>query len=269
VFSAFCYERVEVHKIETAQGITVSYDRQGSGPPLVLVHGAFSDHRSNWEFVLPFLTTRFTTYAVARRGRGQTQATVGHTVEDESLDVASLIEAVGVPVFLLGHSYGAQVALRASALVPEKVRKLVLYEPPWPHLLNGAVLGVLRQYAQAGQWREFSAWFFENVLRVPPAEVAALQATELWDPIQDDAPATWHDLSALGRYDFAPRRFQELAMPVLLQAGSESPQDLWATDALAAVLPDVRLGVLDGQAHEAMTTAPEAYAAAVIEFLVR
>ena len=88
-----------MHKIGTTRGVTVSYDRQGSGPPLVLVHGAFSDHRSNWEFVLPLLTTRFTTYAVARRGRGETSPTVGHTVEDESLDVASVIQAAGAPVF--------------------------------------------------------------------------------------------------------------------------------------------------------------------------
>lgn len=256
-----------MHKIDTTHGVTVSYDRQGSGPPLVLVHGAFSDHRSNWEFVLPLLTARFTTNAVARRGRGETSPTVRHTVEDESLDVASVIQAAGAPVFLLGHSYGAQVALGAAALVPDKVRKLVLYEPPWPNLLTGAVLDVLRRSAQAGQWRDFSAWFLQNVIRVPPAEVAALQATEFWDPIQNDAPATWHDLSALSHYHFAPRRFQNLAMPVLLQTGSESLRDLWATDALAAVLPDVREGVLNGQAHEAMTTAPEVYAAAVIGFL--
>lgn len=53
---------------------------------------------------------------------------------------------------------------------------------------------------------------------------------------------------------------------MLLQIGSESPRDLYVTDALAAILPDVRIDVLQGQAHEGMTTAPESYAEAVIRF---
>jgi pimeloyl-ACP methyl ester carboxylesterase len=56
-------------------------------------------------------------------------------------------------------------------------------------------------------------------------------------------------------------------MPVLLQTGSESPRHLHVTDALAAVLSDARVGILDGQAHEGMTTAPEQYAAAILRFL--
>jgi hypothetical protein len=54
----------------------------------------------------------------------------------------------------------------------------------------------------------------------------------------------------------------------MLQLGTESPQLLYATDALAAVLPDVRIEELAGQAHEAMTTAPELYAESVTVFSV-
>ena len=61
----------------------MSYDKRGSGPPLVLVHGGFSDHETNWAFVMPLLMRQFTVYAVARRGRGETDATEGHGVEDE------------------------------------------------------------------------------------------------------------------------------------------------------------------------------------------
>jgi pimeloyl-ACP methyl ester carboxylesterase len=68
-------------------GATVSYDQYGHGPPLVLVHGAFSDHTTNWEFVKPFFEPHFTVYAMARRGRGDTEATAGHSLEDESRDV--------------------------------------------------------------------------------------------------------------------------------------------------------------------------------------
>jgi pimeloyl-ACP methyl ester carboxylesterase len=55
---------------------------------------------------------------------------------------------------------------------------------------------------------------------------------------------------------------------VLLQIGSESPRDLYVTDALAAALPNARIEVLPGQAHEGMTTAPEMYAESVTKFLL-
>jgi pimeloyl-ACP methyl ester carboxylesterase len=78
--------------------------------------------------------------------------------------------------------------------------------------------------------------------------------------------ALWANPAASKNSFFQPERFRELDVPVLLQIGSESPRDLYVTDALAAILPDVRIDVLQGQAHEGMTTAPESYAEAVIRF---
>jgi pimeloyl-ACP methyl ester carboxylesterase len=152
--------------ITSPAGITVSFDQYGSGPPLVLVHGSFSDFRTNWERVKPLLAERFTVYAIARRGRGATDATSGHGVEDESRDVVALIEAVLEPVFLLGHSYGAQVALAAAARVPDRVRKLVLYEPPWPRICRD-VLPRLEAVAAGGDWDAFTASFLGDVLPCP------------------------------------------------------------------------------------------------------
>ena len=232
-----------------------------------MIHGGFSDHRTNWEFVLPLLSREFGVHAVARRGRGETQVTEGHTVEDEGRDAAGWIRAAGEPVFLLGHSYGAHVALVAASIVPELVRGLVLYEPPWPRILNGGVPDPMAALAAKGDWDGFSFWFFRHILEVPADDLNALRDTELWPPIVTDAPASFGDLQALARYNFEASRFAGLALPVLLQAGSESPRHLWATDALAEVLPNVTIDVLPGQAHEAMTTAPELYARSVTGFL--
>ena len=254
--------------IHSPAGATVSYEKYGSGPPLVLVHGGFSDHRTNWEFVAPMFEQQFTVYAIARRGRGQTDATDGHTLDDEAIDVATVIGSIGEPVFLLGHSYGAMTALTAAIRVPERIRKLVLYETPRPDLIGTAGLARLEAFAQAGDWDGFAATFFGEMLLVPQDELNAVRASELWQPILDDAKASLGDLRALTKHEFAAERCRALRMPVLLQIGTESPRGLYLTDRLVAVLPDVRIGALQGQAHEGMTTAPELYAEHVFRFLL-
>jgi pimeloyl-ACP methyl ester carboxylesterase len=254
--------------ITGSTGATVSYSVQGSGPPLVLVHGAFSDHESNWTFVAPSLQQRFTVYAIARRGRGTTSATENHTVEDEARDVADVVRAIGAPVYLLGHSYGAHCALLAAAQLAGRVAKLVLYEPAWPRAIKADAVAALETLAAAGAWDQFAHAFFANTLHVPAEELDAVRSSELWWPIVADAPATLRDLRALVAYEFEPRRFAGIDIPVMLQIGSESPRDLYVTDALAAVLPDVRVDTLAGQAHEGMTTAPELYTEATQRFLL-
>lgn len=256
-----------MHLITSPAGVTVSYEKYGSGPPLVLVHGSFSDHATNWEFVKPLFEKQFTVYAIARRGRGKTDATAGHGLEDEGGDVVALIRSTGEPVFLLGHSYGAQTALAAAAMVPERVRKLVLYEPPCPRVLGSEALARLERLAQSGDWDGFALTFFRDTLSVPVEALDELRGTDLWPRILADAEATLGDLRALNSYAFEAERFRDLPIPVLLQIGTESPRDLYVTDALAAVLPDVRIEALPGQAHEGMTTAPEIYAEAVSRFL--
>jgi hypothetical protein len=106
------------------------------------------------------------------------------------------------------------------------------------------------------------------VLTVPVAELDALRRTAAWPPIVADAPATLGDLRVLSRYDIKAERFRGLRMPVVLQIGTLSPRSHYVTDALAAVLPEVSIQVLPGQAHEGMDTAPEMYAEAVTRVLL-
>jgi len=258
-----------MHRMPSVDGVGISYETYGAGPSLVLVHGAFSDHRTNWELVKPLFERRFTVYALARRGRGLTDATEGHSLEDEARDVVAVIRSIGQPVFLLGHSYGAHTALAATATVPHRVRKLVLYEPAWPRIIDEATLARLEALARAGRWDDLAVTFFRDTLFVPAEDLEALRMTELWPPIVGDAEASLGDLRALSRYAFKAERFRDLRVPVLLQVGTESPRDLYVTDALAGVLPDVRIEELPGQAHEGMTTAPQMYAEAVSRFLLQ
>lgn len=257
-----------MRKLVSRTGVTVSYRKSGSGPLLVLIHGGFSDHHTNWEFVLPALEQRFTVVAVARRGRGETDATTGHSLEAEADDAVTIIESLGEPAFLLGHSYGARVALRAAAAIPAHVRAMILYEPPTPTMFDMGFLDKLELLAARGSWDEFSWTFFEEGLRVPAEELNKVRADGLWDPIVADAKATLGDLRALTRARFVPEDYRTLSVPTLLQVGTESPRELYATDVLAAVLPNVRIEELKGQAHEGMTTAPDLYAESVVRFFL-
>ncbi|MCC6792160.1 MAG: alpha/beta fold hydrolase [Thermomicrobiales bacterium] len=257
-----------MERLITPHGSTVSYVTYGRGPHLVLVHGGFSDHHTNWQEAAPFLTDRFTVTAIARRGRGESSVTTGHRIEDEAADVAALLRRIGEPVFLLGHSYGALCALEATAMEPGLVRQLVLYEPPSPELLAPEALALLQSFADREDWDGLVETFMRDLLQVPPDEVAAIRATPFWDVWTVDAHASLQDLQAVARYRFVAGRFRSLSMPVLLLIGSESPREIYVTDALAAVLPDARISMLTGQAHEGMTTAPAQFVDALAEHLL-
>lgn len=257
-----------MNHITSPQGVNISFEKHGAGPPLVLVHGSFSDQTSNWELVRPLLEQRFTVYRLARRGRGETTATRGHSVEDESADVATLVESIEEPVFLLGHSFGAHVALAAALKAPTRVRKLILYEPPSPDIHDEATLRRLEEIAATGDWDRFAATFFREVVSVPAAELEELRESPFWPPIVEDAEASLQDLRAFSKYRFQAADFRALSAPVMLQIGTQSPRDLFATDRLAAVLADARIAPLPGQAHEGMNTAPAIYAEAVTRFLL-
>jgi hypothetical protein len=111
-------------------------------------------------------------------------------------------------------------------------------------------LARLEALGRAADWEGFALSFFRDLLSVPVHELDALRASALWPPIVADAKASLGDLRGLNRYDFRADRFRKLRLPVVLQIGTESPRHLYVTDALAAVLTDVRIQELAGQAHE-------------------
>jgi pimeloyl-ACP methyl ester carboxylesterase len=74
----------------------------------------------------------FTVFAYDRRGRGDSGDTQPYAVEREVEDLAAVIDAAGGPAFVFGHSSGAVLALEAARLLPGKIKKLAMYEPPFP-----------------------------------------------------------------------------------------------------------------------------------------
>lgn len=109
-------------------GTRIGYRRMGSGPGLVLLHGALQSSQS-FTRLGAALSDAFTIYIPDRRGRGLSGPFGDkYGMRTETGDLAALLDQTGAHhVFAL--SSGALVALQC-ALVSPAIRKLALYEPP-------------------------------------------------------------------------------------------------------------------------------------------
>jgi pimeloyl-ACP methyl ester carboxylesterase len=242
----------------------------GSGPPLVLVHGTTADH-TRWAPIVPALAAHFTVHAIDRRGRGGSGDEPEHALEREAADVAEVVDAIGGPVNLLGHSFGALCSLEASLLTPN-LRKLVLYEPPIPTgtpFYDAATLARLEALLATGDRERVVGTFLGEVARVPPAQIDVMRAQPAWAARVAAAHTIPREIAAATGYVFDPARFAAMRTPTLLLLGGDSPKPLFgaAIDVLAAALPDARKVVLPGQTHVAIDTAPALFAREVLAFL--
>ncbi len=254
--------------VTSSDGATITYERSGSGPPLVLVHGGLGNGLASWFAIKPIFEQSFTVYAIDRRGRRETPETGGRSVELECEDVAAVVLAIGEPVFLLGHSYGGVCAAGAAALVPDSVRKLVLYEPPMGDVLD-AGFRALEEKAAEGDWEGLVYSFLQDTIRIPQQELDTLSDSPFFTPLVEDARATFGDILALRQYNFEAGRYAPLTMPVQLLVGAESPRpEMFLTDALKAVLPDATVTELPGQAHGALVLDPTPTAEKIAHFLL-
>lgn len=99
--------------------------RLGSGPPVVLVPGSIVGADRTWRHQLP-LAERWTLTLVNRPGFG---ASPPLPRGDFELEAEMVAELLGDGAHLVGHSYGAVIALFAAALRPEAVWSLTVSEP--------------------------------------------------------------------------------------------------------------------------------------------
>jgi len=103
------------------------YDEQGSGDPLVLMHGGLVDARFFEPNIGP-LVEHFHVYTPERRGHGHTPDVEGPITYQLMTDdtIAFLEKVVGGPADLLGHSDGAFVAMQVAMQRPDLVKRLVM-----------------------------------------------------------------------------------------------------------------------------------------------
>lgn len=106
------------------------FDKQGSGPPVVLVHG-LGAYLFSWRDTVAALSPRHTTYAVDLLGFGKSPPPTHFTIEAQADEVAALIakERLTNPV-IIGHSMGGGVCLDlASRVGAPSLSKMILIAP--------------------------------------------------------------------------------------------------------------------------------------------
>jgi pimeloyl-ACP methyl ester carboxylesterase len=182
-----------IQKTISVNGVTLTYLEQGTGTPVVFLHGAFADHRI-WETQREAVAAKYRFVALSMRyfgrapwpddGSSFSQAT--HVA-----DVAAFIrELESGPVFVVGRSYGATTALVLAVRHPDLVRALFLNEPGIPSAVTdpaeqkavaedrkgiAAVGAAVRAGSNSEATKQFSDWVndlpggFESL---PPASRA-------------------------------------------------------------------------------------------------
>ena len=109
-------------------GSYIHYQRSGSGPPLVLVHGLMGSLADWQERVVPLLTHQFSVLTFDLRGHGQSDMpAAGYTSADMARDMEELLTQLEVETAdVVGHSFGGTVALHFTALHPSRVKRLTI-----------------------------------------------------------------------------------------------------------------------------------------------
>jgi pimeloyl-ACP methyl ester carboxylesterase len=129
--------------------ITLHYIEQGSGVPVIFVHGSLSDS-SYWRDQVVAFSKPYRAIAYSRRYNfpNRDPALPGYSAVTDADDLAAFIGAMHLgKVYIVGHSYGALTGLFLATRHPELIRALVLAEPPVVSLLRH----LPSKYSQLGE----------------------------------------------------------------------------------------------------------------------
>jgi pimeloyl-ACP methyl ester carboxylesterase len=118
------------------KGINIHYQRAGQGADVVLIHGLATNLAFWYLAIFPALRKDFRVTAYDLRGHGLSDMPPsGYTLADMAADLDALLEHLKVKrAHLVGHSFGAAIALQCAMLFPTRVATLTLADARLPAL---------------------------------------------------------------------------------------------------------------------------------------
>lgn len=229
-------------------------------PTVVLLHASAGSARQ-WQALAAQLEPRWRVLAVEFHGHGHCPVWQGRaplTLADDAALVAPLLARCG-GAHLVGHSYGAAVALKLATLVPSLVRSVVAYEPVLFRLLldaPGGRAGAQQVLALGESLREALAL---GELRVAARRFVSFWCGEAaWNSLPEHRqrqvasrmPGVLGQFEALIREPLQVVQLARLAMPLLLLTGSATVDVTQRIGALLrSRLPQARHERLPGLDH--------------------
>jgi pimeloyl-ACP methyl ester carboxylesterase len=275
-------------------GFSLAYERSGSGPPVVLLHGWPGDH-TDYADVVPLLTADFEVVVPDLRGFGESDKhleppATAYSADAQARSVVGLIDELELERPLIaGYDIGSRIAQTVARDVPENVGGLVL-SPPLP----GAGKRVLTPDAMREFWYQgfHQLPLIEQILDGDAVAIRAYLA-HFWnhwsgpdytpsDARLDHLAAAYGEpgamIASIGWYragsgmvarsltETDPPREDRIAARTLVLWQEHDPLFTRAwSDRLDAFFADVELIWLDGAGHFTPVEAPEALAAAIRE----
>jgi pimeloyl-ACP methyl ester carboxylesterase len=281
--------------VEVNGAFLATFER-GEGDPLVFVHGSASDLRT-WCNQFDTFSKRYRTIVYSRRyhrPNAPIPVDASDPIQTHVDDLASLILTLGAaPAHVVGHSWGALVALLAAKQEPNLFRSLILIEPPAvsmhvsvpprafqiikllasrPRLalaiikFGAGTVGPSETAFRSGDDERAVEKFGRGVLGDRYFDALSKERfAQIWENRGPDrALALYH-----GFPDLVGASFSDVRVPVLLVGGADSPRLFWLLiEDLRERLPDARVHVVENASHIAQEDAPEDVNAAIQQFLL-
>ena len=246
--------RARTPTVTSKDGTKIAYDKMGNGPVVVVVLGALNSRKSGAKLA-KLLASRFTVISYDRRGRGESTDTAPYAPQREVEDVKALIEEIGEPVFLYGHSSGAALAIEATNKLNKQVRKLAIYEAPYA--LDSDQSKAAREYNSllkkllaSGRNGDAVALFVRSV-GVSDKQVQAMKRMTMWRGLEKLAPTLAYDSDTLGEGHSLPTALLAgITTPTLvMHGGAGTPAMRDTAQAISEAIPKAQLRTLAGQTH--------------------
>jgi pimeloyl-ACP methyl ester carboxylesterase len=251
--------------IASANGIELSYERAGSGEPLLMIMG-MSGTALHWgEPFLRELREDFETITYDHRGVGKSTRLHGPvTIVEMAADAAALLEALGLEsAHVLGISMGGMIAQELALARPEMVRTLTLgctyCGGPQAALAEPELMDELGAAMRSGdRARALRAGWEINVgPQLVDDEDAFARFLAIADQYAVAVPVVAAQLRACEAHDTSAR-LPSLAMPTLVIHGTEDrllPVDNGRL--IASLIPGAQLEIFDGVGHLFFWERPE------------